>query len=198
MNFSDLEFLPKEDLKQQNEADSVGKNLNLKDQIYLQIDIKNDVEFKYVKHVLDLSGLSRNNPHESWHSTDQPVDPAVFEEVEGYEQGSDSYNHLILFDLINEVLMDMYEKSFSYCPVPLSSLCRLRSMPKGDRVVNEVWLNISWYFSSRFAIDDSLDYVVGRDLAKSSGWMNLQFDSECVGLELEDMLFDDLLDEIVG
>ncbi|CAM8980964.1 unnamed protein product [Rhodiola kirilowii] len=174
------------------------KKTDFKDQVYHQLDSKDEVEFNYVKNVLDLAGLSRNHPHESWHASDQPVDPAVFEEVEGFDEEGDNYTQLILFDLINEVLMEMYEKSFSYCPVPLSSLCRLRSMPTGDCVLNKVWSNISCYFSSRPVPDDTLDYVVGRDLAKSSGWMNLQFDTECVGLELEDMIFDDLLDEAIA
>uniref|UniRef100_A0A7N0TV98 DUF4378 domain-containing protein n=1 Tax=Kalanchoe fedtschenkoi TaxID=63787 RepID=A0A7N0TV98_KALFE len=181
-------------LVEPDEADSSQQESNWRNSVW-QPDSRDEVEFKYVKNVLDLAGLSRNHPQESWHASDQPVDPAVYEEVQGCTEEGGSYNHLILFDLINEVLMDMYEKSFSYCPVPLSSLCRLRSMPTGDRVLIEVWSNISCYFSSRPLLDDTLDYVVGRDLAKSSGWMNLQFDTECVGLELEDMIFDDLLDE---
>ena len=44
----------------------------------------------------------------------------------------------------------------------------------------------------------SLDYYVSKDLAKYDGWMNLQFDSECVGLELDDLIFDDLLEEIIS
>uniref|UniRef100_A0A7N0TR41 Uncharacterized protein n=1 Tax=Kalanchoe fedtschenkoi TaxID=63787 RepID=A0A7N0TR41_KALFE len=112
-----------------DEADSSQQESNWRNIVW-QPDSRDEVEFNYVKNVLDLPGLSRNHPQESWHASDQPVDPAVYEEVQGCMEEGGSYNHhLILFDLINEVLMDMYEKSFSYCSVPLSSLCRLRSMP---------------------------------------------------------------------
>ena len=67
----------------------------------------------------------------------------------------------------------------------------------GHHVLAEVWTNISWYLSWRPEADQSLDNNVTRDLAKSDGWMNLQFEVECIGLELEDMIFDDLLDEFL-
>lgn len=176
------------------------------DSHFVQVDTKDKAEFNYVRDVLELSGFSRDELLGTWHSSDQPLDPSVYEEVEGYlpqghvcsENEEGGYcNHLLLFDIINEVLMDIYERSFSYCPKPLSSLSHIRPMPVGYYVLEEVWANISWYLSSRPELDESLDYVVSRDLAKGDGWMNLQFDTECVGLELEDLIFDDLLEEVI-
>jgi hypothetical protein len=70
-------------------------------------------------------------------------------------------------------------------------------MPKGNYLVNEVWNNVSSYLSLRPELDETLDDVVGRDLTKGTGWMNLQQEEECVALELEEMIIDDLLDEII-
>ncbi|XP_038698140.1 uncharacterized protein LOC119995703 isoform X2 [Tripterygium wilfordii] len=172
----------------------------------LQVDAKYKPTFNYVRDILELSGFSGSESLGTWHSDDQPVDPSLFEEVEGcmlldpdcsgQEEGG-YCNHLLLFDLTNEVLMDIYERSYTYCPMQLSSLSHIRPMPVGHHVLKEVWTNISWYLGSRPNFDWSLDYVVSRDLGKDDGWLNLQFDTECVGLELEDFIFDDLLEEII-
>lgn len=172
----------------------------------LEVAAKDKAEFSYVKDVLELSGFSENSFLKTWHSDEQPVDPSVYEEVEGClvlgpeccgNELEGKCDHILLFDLINEVLMEIYARSYSYCPFALSSLSRIRLMPSGPNVLREVWGLISWYLSLRPEVDQSLDHVVGNDMAKSDGWMNLQFDAECVGIELEDWIFDDLLEELI-
>ncbi|XP_042940600.1 uncharacterized protein LOC122275555 [Carya illinoinensis] len=172
--------------------------------LHLEVDAKDKAEFNYVRDVLELSGFSGNESLATWHSEDQPVNPSVYEEVEGCllpdaefsgkEVGNCS--HPLLFDLINEVLMEMFGRSYSYCPKLLSPLSHIRPIPSGHHVLEEVWTLMSWYLSSRPGSDQSLDYSVSRDLSKSDWWMNLQFDTECVGLELEDLIFEDLLEEV--
>ncbi|TXG58610.1 hypothetical protein EZV62_016439 [Acer yangbiense] len=172
-----------------------------------KVETKDKAKFDYVRNVLELSGFSRTESLGAWHSDDQPVDPSVYEEVEGYipldndfttgNECGDCDLMMLLFDLINEVLIDIYERSYSYYPTPLSSLSHIHPMPAGFHVLKEVWENISWYLHLTPQIDQSLDYVVGRDLAKGDEWMNLQFDTECVALEVEEFIFDDLLDELI-
>ncbi|KAL6998332.1 hypothetical protein U1Q18_008456 [Sarracenia purpurea var. burkii] len=166
------------------------------------VNSKDIAEFNYVKYVLQLSGFSRSDQLlGTWHSPDQPVNPSIFEELEGYsendQEGDINCDHLLLFDLINEVLLEIYERSFTYWPMPLSSICHIRPAPVGFRVLEEVWSNVSLCLSWRPETDQSLDDAVTRDLAKRDGWMNLQFEGECVGLELEEMIFDDLLEELI-
>ncbi|KAJ7950325.1 Protein TRM32 [Quillaja saponaria] len=172
----------------------------------LQVDAKDKAKFDFVRDVLELSGLSGHDSIGTWHSDDQPIDPSVYEEIEGCllldpdcsgNEESGHCNHMLLFDLINEVLVEIYGRSYSYCPMSLSSLCSIRLMPAGNHVLREVWSLISWYLSLRSEADQPLDYVVSRDLAKGDGWMNLQFETECVGLELEDLIIDDLLEEFL-
>ncbi|KAB5519908.1 hypothetical protein DKX38_024227 [Salix brachista] len=170
-----------------------------------QVDAKDKAEFDYVKDVLTLSGFTGNELHGTWNSDDQPVHHSIFEEAEGCmlldpeccgNEGGNCH-HLLLFDLINEVLMEIYVNSYAYYPVPLSSLSHVRPMPVERHVLEEVWTNISWYLSSTTEGDHSLDYALRRDLAKSDGWMKLHYDTECAGLELEDLIFEDILDEIL-
>ncbi|CAI9779049.1 unnamed protein product [Fraxinus pennsylvanica] len=174
--------------------------------LYTQEDTKNKSEFNYVRDVLELSGFSGNEILGKWHSIKQPVDPSVFEEVEGClidqpvcsgnEEGG-VCNHLLLFDLINEVLLDIYERSFSYWQKPLTCQSHIHRMPFGYHVLEEVWADVSWYLSWKPEVFLTLDDAVRRDLAKVDGWMNLQFDAEFVGLEMEDLIFDDLLEELI-
>ncbi|CAK9185298.1 unnamed protein product [Ilex paraguariensis] len=177
------------------------------DFLHIQLDVEDKTTFCYVRDVLELSGFSRNELLGTWHSADHPMDPSVFEEVEGSflaepdcsgNEDGGNCNHLLLFDLINEVLLGIYERSFSYYPVCLTSHSHIRPMPVGYHVLEEVWTNISWYLHWRHEVEQSLDDAVSQDLTKDDGWMTLQFDAECVGLELEDMIFNDILEEVVG
>ena len=172
----------------------------------LQVKAKDRAEFSYVKDILELSGFSGDGLLGTWHSDHQPLNPLVYEEAKGClvfdpdccgNESGGKCDHPLLFDLINEVLMEIYARSYSYYPFPLSHLSHISPMPIGQHVLREVWGLISWYLSLRNEVDQTLGQVVGSDLAKGGWWMNLQFDCECVGLELEDLIFEDLLEEII-
>ncbi|XP_068340269.1 uncharacterized protein [Pyrus communis] len=176
------------------------------DMTHLRVDDRDMAEFNYVRNVLKQSGFNGNESLGTWHSDDQPVDPLMYGDAEGClvhgpdcsgnEEGK-KCDHNLLFDMINEVLMEIYGRSYNYCPMALSSLCHIPLMPAGHHVLKEVWALVSWYLCLRPEVDQSLDYVVSRDLAKNDGWMNLQFDSECIGIELEDLIFDEILEEVL-
>ncbi|XWS59811.1 hypothetical protein CRYUN_Cryun08bG0153900 [Craigia yunnanensis] len=95
------------------------------------VDRNDKHTFTYVRDVLELSGFIWNEALGTWHAYGQPLDPLVSEEVRGcifcdphcsVGEEVGYCNHPLLFDLINEVLMELYERSYSYCPRLLSSL----------------------------------------------------------------------------
>ncbi|KAE9461109.1 hypothetical protein C3L33_06977, partial [Rhododendron williamsianum] len=105
-------------------------------------------DFDYVSIILHLSGFDGNGFLEQWHSLDQPLNPLVFEEVETCwphetELSGDkiSARHQLLFDLTNEVLLQIYESSFTYYPRELSLGCRIRPSP--SRFLEEVWAELA-------------------------------------------------------
>ncbi|XP_060174529.1 uncharacterized protein LOC132605387 [Lycium barbarum] len=166
--------------------------------LQVHVDERNKAEFNYVKDVLELSGFSGN----------EFMNLSVFDEVggcflsqpdcSGYGEESGSCDQLLLFDLINEVLLQLYERSSLYWPKALTFRSYIHPMTVGYYLLEEVWKDISWWINYKLENDQSLlDDAASRDLAKGDNWMNLQFDAECVGLELEDLIFDDLLDELV-
>ncbi|XP_010487743.1 PREDICTED: protein TRM32-like [Camelina sativa] len=149
-----------------------------------------DAYFCYVKKVLEVSGfLDNKNNGEKWHSEEQPLNPSLVYELEIQEE-SVVNNRELLFDLVNEAIVETQNESYIYFP---------KTFPYGKRYLDEVWGRVEWNLSGLGAEyrDRSLDDIVGRDLTKADGWMNLRGDSEWLTLELEDLIFDDLLDELL-
>ena len=114
----------------------------------------------------------------------------------GEDQTSYGSDRQLLFDLVNEELLEIYERLSSYFPRLFSFNCSLLPMPEGHNLLKQVWSRVDSYLSLRPELDQTLEDVVGRDLTKRSGWMNLQWEEECVALELEDLIMEDLLDDI--
>lgn len=172
--------------------------------VRIPVNARDEAEFNYVREILWKSGFSSEESLGAWYTPYQPMDPLLFDEVESSPRGhggegfeSDiSLDHQLLFDLINEVLLDIYDTCFAYCPWLPRFDSRVRPMPVGYHVLEEVWANISWYLSQT-QLDPATECVVARDFAKPDGWMNVQADTEEIAFELEDLILDDLIDEIV-
>lgn len=165
-------------------------------------------EFHYVKLVLELSGFTAKEQTWDWYTIEQPLNPSIFEEIEKqyfpFEQlkcsikmEENKWGRRLIFDLINEALVEIDEKSCLYYPRALSFSCRVHSIPRGERLLEEVWVFVGRCLSWRPELDPTLDFAVAQDLNGRNGWMNLQIESECVALELEDMIIDELLLEEV-
>ncbi|KAK6926965.1 protein of unknown function DUF4378, partial [Dillenia turbinata] len=174
--------------------------------VEVEVSRKDYAVFNCIKDILELSGFLQSDNFDAWYSQDQPLDPSIFEEMEAcLEKESECYGeevvanseHHLLFDLINEVLLEIYARSLNYWPNALSSSCHIHPTPRGDHILEEVWKGISWSLISAAEIGQSLDSIMAVDFAKSNGWMNLQLESECVALDLEELIFDELLDEIL-
>lgn len=168
---------------------------------------KYDTDLEYVRDLLERSGFTKNALKWKWHSLDQPLSPSVFEETEAnWDQELECtkeedlwrscYHHHLLFELVNEVLARLYDGSYTYYPKPISSSCHVGRFPLGDRLLQEILSQIMSLMSLKPEQMESLDSVIGLDLKKNDGWMNLQVESEDIALDIEDMIFDELLEEL--
>ncbi|XAR58993.1 hypothetical protein NMG60_11014601 [Bertholletia excelsa] len=176
----------------------------------IELFTNSNAEFRYVRDILERSGFMGNDFLEPWHSPDGPLNPRVFEEADACwphephcngpygEEICSCLDHQLLFDLTNEVLLQILDCSSLYYPRPLSSNCHVRPLPVGCHVPEEISGRISKAFSLRPEADQTLDSIVGQDLWKDDRWMNLQLESECIALELEDLIFDELLEELLS
>ncbi|GAU24420.1 hypothetical protein TSUD_391290 [Trifolium subterraneum] len=70
---------------------------------------------------------------------------------------------------------------------------------KGCHILHKVWTHMSKSLCLRSKVGQKIDDHISRDLSKSDGWFkNVQYNGEDVGLEVEDMIFHDLLVEIMS
>ncbi|XP_031488020.1 uncharacterized protein LOC116256030 [Nymphaea colorata] len=170
--------------------------------LYTHGDEEDKADFTYVMDVLKASGLRGDESPTQWHSREQPMDPLLFNEV-GTLPTSDiagvnmvtACNHQLLFDCINEALLEIYERSFKKYPRFMSLTSRTRTMPIGKYILDEVWAEISWHLESQSQLYPSVEYLVTRDLAKSNGWMDVQAEAKSIVIELESLITNDLLDD---
>ena len=150
-----------------------------------------DVYFCYVKKLLKFSGFLENEV--KWYSEDQPLDPSLLYELNIQEE-EEEVNKELLFDLVNEAITETRNQSHIDFPKTFSF-----AYPNRKRFLDEVWRRVEWSLLGLGAQDSdrSLDDIVGRDFTKGDGWMSLRGESEWLTLELEDLIFDELLDEIL-
>ncbi|KAI3450405.1 hypothetical protein Pfo_007070 [Paulownia fortunei] len=169
---------------------------------------KSNSDLFYVRHLLDQSAIAIDASEITWHASDQPFSPQLFEEVEAcwpHEQDQlngcpdfcGCWHHQMLFDLVNEVLLEVYDISLPYYPKALSSSCHVRPFPVGNHIIEEVCTSIGTLLNLKPEEKQSLDCIVARDLTHDHSWMNLQIETECVALDLEDMIFNELLEEVI-
>ncbi|XVF20056.1 hypothetical protein REPUB_Repub11eG0165300 [Reevesia pubescens] len=174
--------------------------------LVLESDKEADPCYNYVRDILELSGFIQNEYLQTWYSLDQPLNPSLFKKMETLfhpelecciddEVGSNT-DHQLVFDIVNEALLQISEKSSIYFPKPFSFNYQISPMLKENNVLQEVWKKVSRNLAFKPEPDQSLDDIMARDLAKDA-WMNLQAESEFAALELEDLIFDELLDEVL-
>ncbi|KAK8955809.1 hypothetical protein KSP40_PGU015869 [Platanthera guangdongensis] len=178
-----------------------SSDTNSFDLLHLQIDGKDEAEFNYVREILKRSGFIGHDFVGSWHTPYQPMDPLIFftegEDLDYEPDIRDDEHHQLLFDMINEALVEIYETSFGYYFPWLSHFSTsIRPVPIGNHVLEEVWANIYWHLKGQSCLNNTFYGIVARDFTRNDGWMNTQSDIEDVELELECLILDDLLDEV--
>lgn len=170
----------------------------------LQVDPRHEIEFNYVKDIFKKSSFSNEMLFDEWHSQNitslQEVDCQHYEAAAASFDFTDmSADQLLLFDLTNEALLDIYKKyyvsnsRFSW----FSSLDRPK--PVGNRVLKELWSRVSCHLDERPWSSSSIevDTILSNDLGKSDPWTNFPRDADHLGNKLADFVFDKLLTELV-
>uniref|UniRef100_A0A1D1ZM77 Vitellogenin-A2 n=1 Tax=Anthurium amnicola TaxID=1678845 RepID=A0A1D1ZM77_9ARAE len=202
---SDVNDTTKEtDVSDINEVQIPAMQLDL-DALHFQVDKKHEVEFHYVRDMLKTYLFNGHELSERWRSPDKQLNPLVPGEVECSTEELESNNryseinldHALLHDLTNEVLLDIFESSYGHYPWLPQFGSHVRPIPVGYHILEEVWTNVSWHLKSQPHANPTLEYVVDRDFKKNDGWMNISYDMEDVGLDLEALLLHDLLDEAI-
>ncbi|KAF2315303.1 hypothetical protein GH714_038768 [Hevea brasiliensis] len=149
--------------------------------------------FEYVKAVLQASGENWDEFYIMSNSCDPLLDPSIFDEVWSFPNQL-SYDRKLIFDCINEVLMEVYGRYFG-CPLGLSfAKPTIRPAPDMENAIREVWEGVYWYLLP-LPLPRTLEQIVKKDMAKTGTWMDLRYDSETIIIEIGEAIFKDLVEE---
>ncbi|XP_011092426.1 uncharacterized protein LOC105172605 [Sesamum indicum] len=164
--------------------------------ICLRISLEDEESaFEYVEAVLLGSGLNWDEFLLRWLSLDEILDSSLFDEVELFSSRP-RHDQKLLFDSANEALKEVCESYFG-CFTGISHVnWNTRPVPKGMDLIQEIWRLVEMHLS-QCQQPHSLDQLVKRDLARSGKWMNLQSDIELIGLEIEETIFNELVDTVL-
>lgn len=150
---------------------------------------------EYVAAVLQASGIKWEELSRECHLSDQLLEPSLLEKVELLPNPLTVDNKL-LFDYINEVLLEVYQSYFSCFPWVSFLKPKIRPVQAGANVVNEVMkcVDLDILFHRQF---QTLDELVEKDLGKSrTTWMDIRIDTEVAIAELVESVLEELELEI--
>ncbi|XP_062193105.1 uncharacterized protein LOC133896476 isoform X3 [Phragmites australis] len=168
----------------------------------LKIDTTHKVELNYVKDLFKKSSFSNEIMFDEWYS--QNITALQEEECQHYEAAAAAFDftdmsadQLLLFDLTNEALLDIYKK-YSVCKSKLSWFSSFdKPKPVGHLVLKELWSKVSCRLEEQSRPSIEVDMILSSDLAKSDRWMNFHRDADRLGNKLADFVFDKLLTELI-
>ncbi|XP_066317197.1 uncharacterized protein [Miscanthus floridulus] len=168
----------------------------------LQVDPRHEIEFNYVKDILKKSSFSNEILFDEWYSQNitalQEVDCQHYEAAAASFDFTDmSADQLLLFDLTNEALLDIYKK-YSVSKSRFSWFSSFdRPKPVGNGVLKELWSRVSCHLDERPWSSIEVDTILSNDLGKSDPWTNFPRDADYLGNKLADFVLDKLLTELV-
>ncbi|CAM8916388.1 unnamed protein product [Rhodiola kirilowii] len=167
-----------------NAEDTKAADSNPDDDFFMDnaLATEDSIEFRHVQNALNqLEGILRtsHSPHKST----------------GLNNDIDEQ---LLSDLVNEAVLNYRDGYHAYWPTVLCSNCHMHPPPPTEQHVSQkVQLRIQRLHSFTLKPSNTLDSIIAYDLAHTDGWMNLQADAESLGLALDEMIFDELIEELM-
>ncbi|KAL5221014.1 hypothetical protein ABZP36_025727 [Zizania latifolia] len=168
---------------------------------YLQADPKNGDELICVKDIFMKSSFCNEILFDEWCT--QNITALQEEDCQHYEAAAAAFDftdmsadRLLLFDLTNEVLLDIYTK-YSDHKSKLSWFSSLdRPKPVGKHALKQLWSKVSCHLDEQTEPGIEIDTILSNDLAKSDRWVNFQRHADHLGDKLADFVLDKLLTEL--
>ncbi|KAL3635570.1 hypothetical protein CASFOL_020117 [Castilleja foliolosa] len=153
---------------------------------------------QYVHLVLEASCLNWDQLSEITCVDEEVLDSFVFDEVEFISATECYFDTKLLFDRINEVLLEMYK--YQFCPSrPLAAFVKSRigSVPLAEFVFDEIMKDAE-FFLRPTTEKRTLDQLVSKDVANCGPWIDGRVDTEEIVIEIsEEMVEEFVLDVLV-
>ena len=156
---------------------------------------ENELIYDYVKAVLQASGLTRDQLLMKCLSSDTILDPSLFDQVEFFSNPL-CHDQRLLFDCINEVLMEVCWYYFGVSPWVSFVNPSIRPTPSMKKVILKVFEGVCWHILP-LPPPRTLEQIVRKDMARSETWMDLRPDAEIVGFEMGEAILEELMEDTI-
>ncbi|XP_030533648.1 uncharacterized protein LOC115743139 [Rhodamnia argentea] len=167
------------------------------EEIYLRnFEAEKELVFEYVKKVLEVSNLDCDDLYLKSQSSDQLIELSVLDEVDFFGDHLHS-DHKLLFDCINEVLLEVFEYDGSCYPSVSFVKRRINPIPNMKYAVLEVCRGVHWHLLP-LPLPRSLEQIVQKDMSRMGTWMGLHFDVQNIGVEMSEAIIAELIEEIMS
>ncbi|KAK6137478.1 hypothetical protein DH2020_028783 [Rehmannia glutinosa] len=151
---------------------------------------------QYVHSVLQASCLNWDQLSRIKFPPEELLDASLYDEVE-FLLTDCYFDPKLLFDRINEVLLELYQSHFCSPPWPAYVKPKIRSSPLGELVLDEIMTGADFYLLPRTE-KRTLDQLVSKDVADCRSWLDVRFDTERIVTEIsEDFMEESILDILV-
>ncbi|XP_044483986.1 uncharacterized protein LOC123209946 isoform X3 [Mangifera indica] len=187
---ADLTAVPKHNNSEQCSAALMMFPVDLKINSGNNVINEHEPMCKYMRAMLEASDMNWDKLLIKCHSSDQLLDPSLFNEV-AVLPNQFCVDHMLLFAYINEVLGKLCQSYFN-CSPWLSFVKRIQ--PSKD-MVYEVMKHVDWSLLVQQS-SPILDKLIEKDLARSQTWMNIQIEAEDIVAEMVESLLEELILEI--
>lgn len=153
-----------------------------------------DILLLYVRSVLQACGLNWNELYLKSQSSLELLEPSFYGATDFF-CNHPQYDQNLVFDCINEVLLEMIDHHFRFCPLLSFTKPIVRPIPDLKDATGEVWQQVYWHLLP-MPLPRTLDQIVHRDM-NSEKWMDLRAGTEGIGFEMSDKILDDLIEDCV-
>ncbi|KAL6128716.1 hypothetical protein ACLB2K_072071 [Fragaria x ananassa] len=150
--------------------------------------------YDFVKEVMQASGFNWDDFCMKWLYSDQLIEPSLCDDIEVCPNSLCS-DQKLLFNCINEVLVEVCGRYYGCFPW-VSSVKPIRPVPDMKTAIHEVWVEVYWHLLP-LPLPHSLDQIVAKDLSRTGAWMDLRFDTETVGVDMGEVILQDLIKDII-
>ncbi|KAJ7952296.1 Phosphatidylinositol N-acetyglucosaminlytransferase subunit P-like protein [Quillaja saponaria] len=150
---------------------------------------------QFIREVLQASGLSCDEPSMECYSSKQLLNPSLQNEL---KKMTDQFggNYRILFDCINEVLVEVYHCYFRCSPWVsiIKPNVQTLALKRGDKtsVVDEVTKRVERHFFQQ-PPTRTFEQLAEMDLRRCGTWLDIGIDTEDIVIEVEGEVIEDLI-----
>ncbi|KAK7394762.1 hypothetical protein VNO78_15300 [Psophocarpus tetragonolobus] len=156
---------------------------------------ENELIYNYIKAVLHASGLNRDQLLIKCLSSDKILDPSLFDHVEFFSNLL-CHDQKLLFDSINEVLMEVCQHYFGLSPWVSFVNPSMRPTPSMKRITFKVWEGVCWHVLA-LPPPRTLEQIVRKDMARRGTWMDLELDAETIGFDMGEAILAELMEDTI-